>query len=362
MKRFLAILLASVMVFALTACGGSGAASSAGSKEETAASTSKAEATVEAATAADVSFGDGAKDVTDGFKIAFIPMSTAGQVTTICQMAADDIMATYENTEVNFFDASFDPNTQITLINECITQGYDCIVLECADSTAVGPVITDAEKAGIPVITFNLNCDAVHTLFVKCDSYSGGRVAAEAMLPLLGNKGDIILLDVPAAQAVSTTFCAAFEDYCEDYPDVNIIEYMNLPGNAQEDAYNAMRDLLTKYDHIDGVYAPDDNYAFGIYQAIQEAGRDNEGILIWGTDITPGGIENIRNGIITGSTWADRYTALHQAFQTGIMLAQLGINSYTAGYTKTPTLYADFVAITPDNLESLVPLTRWPME
>ena len=93
-----------------------------------------------------------------------------------------------------------------------------------------------------------------------------------------------------------------------------------LPGNAQEDAYNAMRDLLTKYDHIDGVYAPDDNYAFGIYQAIQEAGRLDEGILIWGTDITPGGIENIRNGVITGSTWADRYTALHQAFRYYIFI------------------------------------------
>lgn len=353
MKKVLAILLASVMVLGLAACGSSGNANSA-SSEEVVASTASAETS-------GASFGDG-KDVTDGFKLAFIPMSTAGQVTTICQMAADDIMATYENTEVNFFDAGFDPNTQITLINECITQGYDCIVLECADSTAVGPVITDAEKAGIPVITFNLNCDAVHSLFVKCDSYSGGRVSAEAMLPKLDYKGDIILLDVPAAQAVSTTFCAAFEDVCEQYPDVNILEYMNLPGNAQEDAYNAMRDLLTKYDHIDGVFAPDDNYAFGIYQAIQEAGRDDEGIMIWGVDITPGGIENIRKGLVSGSAWADRYSALHEAFQTGIMLAQLGISAETAGYTKTPVVYADFVAVTPENLEEIVPLTRWPMD
>jgi len=302
----------------------------------------------------------GGKEVTDEFKLAFIPMSTAGQVTSICQLAADDIEKTYENCTVEFFDAGFDPNTQITLINECITQGYDCIVLECADSTAVGPVIQEAEQEGVVVITFNLNCDAVHTMFVKCDSYSGGWVSAEAMMGILEGKGNILLLDVPAAQAVSTTFCAAFEDYVDqNCPDAQVLEYINLPGNAQEDAYNAMRDLLTKYDEIDGVFCPDDNYALGVYQAIQEAGRGDEGIVIWGTDITPGGIEAIRSGKITGSCWADRYAALHEAFQFGVYCAQLGLNSVTAGYTKTPVVYADFVAITPDNIEDMVPMTRW---
>ena len=219
------------------------------------------------------------KDVfSDPVLIAWIPMSTAGQVNTIVQQAADEIMATYATVTINFFDASFDPNTQITLINECITQGYDAIVMECADATAVGPVVAEAEEAGVNIITFNLNTDVVHTMYIKYDSYSGGWVSAEAMMQMLGGKGNILLLDVPAEQAVSTTFCKGFEEYVkENNPDVNILEYINLNGNAQEDAYNAMRDLLTKYDTIDGVYSPDDNFGLGIVQAIQEAGRLDEG-------------------------------------------------------------------------------------
>ena len=292
--------------------------------------------------------------------IAWIPMSTAGQVNTIVQQAADSIMETYDTVTINFFDAGFDPNTQSTLINECITQGYDAIIMECADSTAVGPVIAEAEKAGVVVITFNLGAEAVHTMHVKCDSYSGGWVSAEALIKQLGGSGNVLLLDVPAWQAVSTTFCKGFEDYMKGFPGMKLLEYINLPGNAQEDAYNAMRDLLTKYDDIDAVYAPDDNYGLGILQAIQEAGRTGDGIIVWGTDVQPGGIDAILAGDLAGSCWSDRYAAMYAAFTSAIYFAQSGINSNVLGYTSTPSVYCNFVAITQDNIRQLLPLTRWP--
>ena len=301
------------------------------------------------------------KDITkDKIQIAWIPMSTAGQVNTIVQQAADSIMASYKNVSIKFFDCGFNPNTQITLINECVTQGYSSIIMECADSTAVGPAITDAEKAGVSVITVNLNCDAVHTMYIKCDSYSGGWVSAEAMVKKLNEKGNVLLLDVPAAQAVSTTFCQGFKDYCASYPNINILEYVNLAGNAQEDAYNVMRDLLTKYKDIDGVYAPDDYFGLGILQAIKEANRQNEGILVWGTDLQPGGIDAILAGDMMGSCWSDRYSALYSAFSSAIYFAQAGVNGKSLGYTKTPSLYVNFVAVTQENIKDILPLTRWP--
>jgi ribose transport system substrate-binding protein len=301
------------------------------------------------------------KDIfTEQALIAWIPMSTAGQVNTIVQQAADEIMATYDTVEINFFDAGFDPNTQITLINECITQGYDAIVMECADSTAVGPVIAEAEEAGVNVITVNLNTDVAHTMYIKCDSYSGGWVSAEAMMEKLGGAGNLLLLDVPAEQAASTTFCKGFEDYVsQNNPDATILEYINLNGNAQEDAYNAMRDLLTKYDDIDGVYAPDDNFGLGIVQAISEAGRLDENIIVWGTDLQPGGIDAILAGVLGGSCWSDRYSALYAAFTHALYFAQTGITAPALGYTETPTTYARFVAVTQDNIDEILPLTRW---
>lgn len=342
MKKAIAVVLALMLIaIGLAGCGGSSGTGSAGNSEGAPAL-------------------EGKDIFTEPVLIAWIPMSTAGQVNTIVQQAADEIMATYDTVKINFFDAGFDPNTQITLINECITQGYDAIVMECADSTAVGPVIAEAEEAGVNVITVNLNTDVVHTMYIKCDSYSGGWVSAEAMMEILGGKGNILLLDVPAEQAVSTTFCKGYEDYVtENNPDINILEYINLNGNAQEDAYNAMRDLLTKYDDIDGVYAPDDNYGLGIVQAIQEAGRLGDGIVVWGTDVQPGGIDAILAGSLAGSCWSDRFSAMYAAFNSALYFAQTGITAASLGYTETPTTYARFVAVTQDNIRELLPLTRW---
>jgi ABC-type sugar transport system substrate-binding protein len=157
-----------------------------------------------------------------------------------------------------------------------LAEGYDAVVMECADSTALGPVIADAEAAGVNIITVNLGCETVHTMHVKCDSYSGGWVSAEAMMDILGGKGDILLLDVPAEQAVSTTFCKGFEEYVKkNNPDANILEYITLAGNAQEDAYNVMRDMLTSMitstpSTRPTIITPRHS------SAIQEAGREDE--------------------------------------------------------------------------------------
>jgi len=301
------------------------------------------------------------KDVTtDKIQIAWIPMSTAGQVNKIVQQAADEVSAAYPNVSVQFFDAQFNPQTQITQINECVTQGYNAILMECADSTAVGPAITAAEKAGVAVITVNLNTDVPHSLYVKMDSYSGGQVSAEALVKMLGGKGNYLVLDVPAVQAASTTFGKGFMDYCDKYPDMKRLEYFNLAGNAQEDAYNTMRDMLTKYDDIQAVYAPDDNYGLGIIQAINEAGRQGDGILVWGTDLQPGGIEAIQSGALAGSCWSDRYSSMVGAFSYAIALAQTGATAGALGLTSTPSIFVRFIAVTQDNINQVLPLTRWP--
>jgi ABC-type sugar transport system substrate-binding protein len=344
MKKTIAIVLA--LLLALTCLAGCG------SKAETEGA-SEAEGGTLSLTGKDV--------FTQSVQIAWIPMSTAGQINTIVQQAADDIMATYSTVSIKFFDCGFDPNTQISLVNECITQGYDAVVMECADSTALGPVIADAEAAGVNIITVNLGCETVHTMHVKCDSYSGGWVSAEAMMDILGGKGDILLLDVPAEQAVSTTFCKGFEEYVKkNNPDANILEYINLAGNAQEDAYNVMRDMLTKYDHIDAVYAPDDNYGLGILQAIQEAGREDENIIVWGTDLQPGGIDSILAGELDGSCWSDRYSGLYTAFSCALYFSEAGITAKSLNYTTTPSIFVRFVAVTQDNINEILPLTRWP--
>ena len=98
----------------------------------------------------------GGKDIyNEPTKIAVISLSTAGQVNRMYKLALDTQAIRYPLCEVNFMDAEYNPNKQVTLVEEAITQGYDCIMLECMDPVLVIEAITKAEEAGIPVITTN---------------------------------------------------------------------------------------------------------------------------------------------------------------------------------------------------------------
>ena len=59
----------------------------------------------------------GGKDVyNDPIKISVISISTLGQVNRMYQMALNDQRVRYPNVQIDFKDAEYDPNRQITLI------------------------------------------------------------------------------------------------------------------------------------------------------------------------------------------------------------------------------------------------------
>lgn len=178
------------------------------------------------------------------------------------------------------------------------------------------------------------------------------------MTDLTGGKANIVLIDCPAGQVASTTFSKGFKDYIASYPDMVIIDYENCPSYSQEDAFTLMSDVLTKYDNIDAVYAISDDMAAGVIQAIEAAGR--KGILVWGAGCKPSGIDNIRAGKQAGTTWPDIYTTVTVSLNSALEYVIIGVNGYELGYTETPLIVNKMELVTADNIEKIVPYTRWP--
>ena len=296
----------------------------------------------------------------DPIKVAFIPISTAGYTNVIVEQAADAIMSSYPNLTVTFFDAGYDSTTQISLISECIAQGFDAIIMEVTDSVALSPTIREAEEAGIAVITTNMGCEAVHTMHIENNSFNSGWIAGEAIAKELKGEGKVIILDVPAELKAVALHGTGFEDYATENTNFEIIDYQNIAGFSQEEANTVMRDLLTKHDDISAVYCAADDVAMGALQAIEAAGRGNEGILIWGSDCYPAAIEAIKAGKIFGTCWADQYGLSKTALNMALYFIETGITSATAGYEATPTIQAAFTAVTKENVDAITPQTHWP--
>jgi ribose transport system substrate-binding protein len=86
--------------------------------------------------------------------------------------------------EVRVVSADGDVAMQMDQIRDFVVARVDAIVLNPADSAAIGAAISEANQAGIPVFTCDLECTAEGVEIaghIATDNYQGGRLAGEAM-------------------------------------------------------------------------------------------------------------------------------------------------------------------------------------
>ena len=80
-----------------------------------------------------------------------------------------------------------------TLIN----QGASVIFLQPIDSVALAPSIAKAKRAGISVITLNIDATEPHAAHVEMNHYFGAIDIAKAMGDAMGGKGKVAILNAP---------------------------------------------------------------------------------------------------------------------------------------------------------------------
>ena len=303
------------------------------------------------------------KDVlNDQIKIYLITISTAGVSNRLNQLAVNEQISCYPNVSVEYKDSEYDPSKQVTLIEEAITQGVDAIILECMDPVGVNGAIEAAEKAGIPVISFNAaKPSTTHTFHVRMDDYTNGWNSGIEMAKIAGGEGTAILLDCPAVQKPSAVMGNGFQDYIEQNTNIKLLE-PPIPIDNWDSAVaqTAMRDVLTKYGpgEITMVFCANDDIANGAMNAIDAAGRNGE-IILWGMFGYPAGLEGVKSGRMTGTMFSDVYVQLSMLFYVALDHISSGITAYNAGYESTPHISMPMFPVTAENVDFIMQASRW---
>ena len=66
----------------------------------------------------------------------------------------NDEAARYE-AQITYFDPAFDPQRQVSMIEDCVSRKPDVVVVNAVDPAAVVPALKAVSDAGIPVIMQN---------------------------------------------------------------------------------------------------------------------------------------------------------------------------------------------------------------
>ncbi|MCM8526658.1 MAG: substrate-binding domain-containing protein [Lentisphaeraceae bacterium] len=172
-------------------------------------------------------------------------------------------------------------DNQAKQIRDFITKKVDAIIISPKDTKAIGSPIKEANAAGIPVFTADTGCtdeSAKVICNVMTDNYGGGKLAAQAMIEALENKGGkVLILDYNNAQSCQERvkgFKEIISEYNSKSPGAKIDIVAELPGQASEEpSKKATEDQLNATPDLAGVFAINDPSALGAVVALKQAGK-----------------------------------------------------------------------------------------
>lgn len=195
-----------------------------------------------------------------------------------------------------------DREQQIKVVEDFTSQKVDGIVLAPLDDKALAAPVTDATKAGIPVIIIDSGLTGAETVsFVATDNYEAGKKGGMKMVELLGTAPKrVILLRYQEGSASTTEREQGFLDALATAKNITVLSSDQYAGPTRESATKASENLVARFKgQIDGVLCPNESSTAGMLLVLQGAGLAGK-IPFIGFDSSPDLIEGLKAGTING--------------------------------------------------------------
>jgi ribose transport system substrate-binding protein len=150
------------------------------------------------------------------------------------------------------------------------------------ESAALTKPVEQVHNKGVyvTVVDRGLTDPAGQDAYVAGDNTAFGRIPAEFIVKELGGKGDIVAL-----RGIATTLdnerMDAFNAVLKGAPGIKLLDAKYANWN-RDDAFKVMQDYLTRFKHIDAVWAADDDMAVGVLKAIDQAKRTDIKLVFGG--------------------------------------------------------------------------------
>ncbi len=194
-------------------------------------------------------------------------------------------------------DSQNDPAKELSNVEDITVNGAKVILINPADSEAVGNAVSIANKKGIPVITLDRGANKGEVVsHIASDNVAGGKMAGDFIAKQLGEKAKVIELEglagTSAARERGEGFAQAVEAHKFEVLAKQPADFDRTKG------LNVMENLLTAQPSVQAVFAQNDEMALGALRAIQAAGKK---VLIVGFDGTDDGVAAINAGLMAAT-------------------------------------------------------------
>ncbi|WP_136658672.1 substrate-binding domain-containing protein [Nitratireductor sp. XY-223] len=249
---------------------------------------------------------------------------------------------------VNVIDTAGDVAAVISRIEDAVTQKVDAIVIN-VDPAQIAAGLETAAAASIPVIGMDSGADPLVATNVTSNGYAMAAETAVYVANRIEGKGRVVMFVFDAFPPVQIRGVIA-DAVFGNFPDIEVIDRItpDVQDGGIADSRAKMEAILAANPEpgsISAVWAAWDQPALGSLQAIEDAGRADEGIVIVGIDANP----QARDAIAAGGN-----------FEASIAQDFIGIGKATANAVsraisgeeiREKVIYVPTVLVTKSNVD-----------
>ena len=191
---------------------------------------------------------------------------------------------------IDVVDTQGDVAAVISRMEDAVTRRVDAIVIN-VDPAQISAGLAAAEEAGIPVVGMDSGSDPRLVANVTSNGYAMAAETAAYVVDRLDGEGRVVMFvfdAFPPVQARGVVADAVFGNH----PDIEIVDRVtpDVADGGIADSRARMEAILAANPDagsLSAVWAAWDQPALGALQAIEAAGREDEGIVIVGMDANP---------------------------------------------------------------------------
>lgn len=207
--------------------------------------------------------------------------------------------AARESWTVNVVDTAGDVAAVISRIEDAVNQKVDAIVIN-VDPAQVNAGLQTAKEANIPVFGMDSGADPLLVTNVTSNGYAMAAETSVYVANRIGGAGNVVMFVFDAFPPVQVRGVVA-DAVFSNFPDIKILDRVtpDVQDGGIADSRAKMEAILAanpEKGSIAAVWAAWDQPALGALQAIEAAGRTDEGIVIVGMDANPQAREAIAAG------------------------------------------------------------------
>lgn len=271
----------------------------------------------------------------DTLKIALVTKMVDSTYWQTVKKSADAEAQKLGNVEVTHLGppTEADIDKQVQIVETCISDQYDGIILAACDKDALIEPVKKAKDAGIPVVMIDSGIsEDVYDAFLATNNVQAGAECAKLMAELVGDSGDVAIVNFAAGTQTAVDREKGFTDEIKNnHPNINIVGVQYCDSDPTK-AANQATDFISANPNLKGIWGANDQSAVGVAQAVTEKNL-TDSIAVVGFDNS----DDIKAGLAAGTIKGTAVQMPSTMGSKGVSLVVDLINGKTIGDKNVDT-------------------------